>query len=85
MEKVKVIEVCGNNKWVNLLHCLNNSVPQIFKIQCPDEPTAQKTAHCMQAIIWNHPTWFPMIVIRRETDVLVVKTLFAQKVVLRFE
>ena len=85
MEKVKVINLTGNNKWLNLLHCLNNSVPHIFAIQCKDETEAKYTAHWMQNVITGHQTWFPMVIIRRGSEVYVIKTQFSQKVVVHRE
>lgn len=72
-----------NDKWLKLMLHLNNSVPHVFRIECPDEETARKHYHRMTNVIKQHPTWFDMAVTRRGSDVFVVKSYFAQKVVIR--
>ena len=80
--KTKVIKLTGSNKWLNLLHHFNGSVSHIFRIECEDEAIAKLATHRMQDLINNHGNWFNMVVVRKGLSVLVIKTLFAQKVVL---
>lgn len=84
MDEVKIITMKKTTgKWLKLMLNLNNSVPHIFRIVCKDEDSAKKTFHRLDNVIREHPTWFDMVVIRKGSDVYVVKTYFAQKVVIR--
>ena len=85
MDNVKVVHLCGTEKWMNLLHWMNNAVPHVFCVKCRDEREAKSTAHRIQDVITGHPTWFEMFVVRRKAEVYVIKMRFAQKVVIKRE
>lgn len=83
---VKVINVGGVVKpWFRLLTHLKNSIPHSFRLVFSDETSARKAAKGMGNSITDQPQFAGMVVCRRGCEVYVIKTDFAQKVVIRDE
>ena len=77
----------GNSqqKWHDLLLLLRNSTATSFCLEFPDWQLAKDAARRILHQVEKYSSWFPMVVARRGCDVYVVKTPFAQKVVIKDE
>lgn len=82
----KVVNI-GNSpqKWHDLLLLLKNATPTAFCLEFPDWQLAKDAARRILHQVEKYSSWFPMVVARRGCNVYVVKTPFAQKVVIKDE
>ena len=73
----------GNSqqKWHDLLLLLRNSTATSFCLEFPDSTVAKNAVMRILHQIEKYSSWFPMIVARRGSNVYILKTAFARKVV----
>jgi hypothetical protein len=83
----RLIVNIGNSqkKWHDLLLLLRNSTSTSFCLEFPDSTTAKNAVMRMLHQIEKYSSWFPMVVARRGSNVYIVKTAFARKVVVKDE
>lgn len=83
----RLIVNIGNSpqKWHDLLLLLQNSTSTSFCLEFPDWKIAKDAARRILCQVDKYSSWFPMVVARRGSDVYIVKTAFARKVVVKDE
>ena len=83
----RLIVNIGNSqqKWHDLLLLLRNSTATSFCLEFPDSTAAKNAVVRFLHQIEKYSSWFPMVVARRGSNVYIVKTAFAKKVVVKDE
>ena len=84
---IRLIVNIGNSqqKWHDLLLLLRNSTATSFCLEFPDSTVAKNAVMRILHQIEKYSSWFPMVVARRGSNVYIVKTAFAKKVVVKDE
>ena len=84
MSNVHVITMDrGDDKWVNLMYHLQNSIHGVSEVSFADKEEARNACKNMSAVVHRRPTWFHMVVFQRGCSVYVIDTKRMQRVVLR--
>ena len=84
MSKTQVINLGKtDDKWLKLMHYLQNALPGTYQLVFPDSDSAVKASRRLSEMVTRHPTWFPMVVCQRYSCVYVIKVPFAQKVIVK--